>query len=47
MAHVYDHMLRSKAMPGHYGSSMIDLGDAVFMGLAMAAWDEYISIQSA
>jgi hypothetical protein len=41
MAHVYDHMLRSNAMPGHYGSSMTDLRDAVLMQFAMAAWDEY------
>ncbi len=41
MAHVYDHMLRSKAMPGHYGSSIIDLRETVLMEFAMAAWDEY------
>lgn len=41
MAHVYDHMLRSKAMPGFYGSQMTDLREAVLMQLAMGAWDEY------
>jgi hypothetical protein len=41
MAHVYDHMLRSKAMPNHYGSEMTDLRESVLMQFAMAAWDEY------
>lgn len=40
-AHVYDHMLRSKALPGLYGSQMTDLREATLMQLAMAAWDEY------
>jgi hypothetical protein len=41
MAHVYDHMLRSKALPGLYGSQMTDLREAVLMQLAMGVWDEY------
>jgi hypothetical protein len=40
-AHVYDHMLRSKALPRLYGSQMTDLREATLMQLAMAAWDEY------
>lgn len=41
MAHVYDHMLRAKAMPNHYGSPMPDIREAVLTQFAMAAWDEY------
>lgn len=41
MAHVYDHMLRAKAMPTHYGSPILDLREAVLTQFAMAAWDEY------
>jgi len=41
MAHVYDHMLRSKARPGLYGNQVTDLREAVLMQLAMGAWDEY------
>ena len=41
LAHVYDHMLRVKAMPNHYGTSMTDLRDAVLTQFAMGAWDEY------
>jgi len=41
LAHVFDHMLRSKAMPNHYGSSMTDLREAVLTQFATAAWDEY------
>lgn len=41
MAHVYDHMLRDKAMPGFYGSQMTDLREAVLTKVAMGAWDEY------
>jgi hypothetical protein len=40
-AHVYDHMLRSEALPGLYGSQMTDLREATLMQLSMAAWDEY------
>jgi hypothetical protein len=41
LAHVYDHMLRSKAMPNYYGSQTWDLRDGVLGQFAMAAWDEY------
>jgi hypothetical protein len=41
MAHVYDHMLRCKALPGLYGSQLTDLRESVLMQLAMGAWDEY------
>jgi hypothetical protein len=41
MAHVYDNMLRAKAMPTHYGSPILDLREAVLTQFAMAAWDEY------
>ena len=41
MAHVYDHMLRVKAMPDHYGIPMPDLRLAVLTQFAMAGWDEY------
>lgn len=41
LAHVYDHMLRSKAMPNHYGTPMPDLREAVLTQFAMAGWDEY------
>jgi hypothetical protein len=41
LAHVYDHLLRSKAMPNHYGTPMPDLREAVLTQFAMAAWDEY------
>lgn len=41
LAHVYDHMLRSKAMPNHYGTPMPDLKEAVLTEFAMAAWDKY------
>jgi hypothetical protein len=41
MAHVYDHMLRAKAMPNHYGNPIPDLREAVFTQFAMGAWDEY------
>jgi hypothetical protein len=40
-AHVYDHMRRSKALPGLYGTPMTDLREATLMQLAMGAWDEY------
>jgi hypothetical protein len=41
LAHVYDHMLRSKAMPDHYGTPMRDLRQAILTQFAMAGWDEY------
>jgi hypothetical protein len=41
MAHVYDHMLRVKAMPNHYRTVLTDLREAVRTQFAMAAWDEY------
>jgi hypothetical protein len=41
LAHVHDHMLRSKAMPNYYGGQTWDLRDGVLGQFAMAAWDEY------
>jgi hypothetical protein len=41
MAHVYDHMLRSKVMPNYYGTPIPDLRQAVLTQFAMGAWDEY------
>lgn len=43
LAHVYDHMLRVKAMPNYYGSTLTDLREAVLSSFAMAAWDEYVA----
>ena len=40
-AHVYDHMLRSEALSGLYGSQITDLREATLTHLSMAAWDEY------
>jgi hypothetical protein len=40
-AHVYDHMLRAKALPGFYGSQITDLRESTLLRLSMAAWDEY------
>jgi hypothetical protein len=40
-AHVYDHMLRAKALPGLYGSQITDLRESTLLRLSMAAWDEY------
>lgn len=41
MAHVYDHMLQSRAMPKLYGSQMTDLREATMMQFALPAWGEY------
>jgi hypothetical protein len=40
LAHVYDHMLRSQAMPNHYGTPMPDLREAVLTQFVVAGWDE-------